>query len=198
MTPAIPPVDKDATGRRNRWLLLAIAGIFLGSFAVAGLLRFSGWRPAAMKNHGELLQPPGDLRSVVPRLVEGGDYAWDPAARLWRIVLAPSGECGAPCVSLARDLDTVWRLFGRNADHVHILWIGTPPAAAPRNAAWRVVEDDPALRAGLPRVDGAPGEQAGGVPVYVVDPNGFVVLRYAPGFDPGHLRQDMARLLKLK
>jgi hypothetical protein len=36
------------------------------------------------------------------------------------------------------------------------------------------------------------------VPVYVVDPNGFVILRYAPGFDAGHLRQDMARLLKLK
>ncbi len=54
-----------------------------------------------------------------------------------------------------------------------------------------------ALRAALPRVDGAPGERVG-VPVYVVDPNGFVILRYAPGFDPGHLRQDMARLLKLR
>ena len=37
-----------------------------------------------------------------------------------------------------------------------------------------------------------------GTPVYVVDPHGFVVLRYAPGFDPGGLRMDVARLLKLK
>mgnify|MGYP000885191727 CR=1 FL=1 len=28
-----------------------------------------------------------------------------------------------------------------------------------------------------------------GVPVYVVDPNGFVILRYAPGFDPGGWRR---------
>jgi hypothetical protein len=31
----------------------------------------------------------------------------------------------------------------------------------------------------------------------VVDPNGFVVLRYAPGFDLGDLRTDLSRLLKL-
>ncbi len=184
--------------RRNRWLLLVIAAIFLGSFAVAGLLRFSGWRPAAMQNHGELLQPPGDLRHVVPQLADGGEYRWHPAERVWRILLAPPADCGAPCAALARDLDTVWQLFGRNADHVHILWIGTPPEDAPRNPAWRVLRPDPALRAGLPRAQAAPGEDPRGVPVYVVDPNGFVILRYAPGFDPGHLRADMARLLKLK
>ena len=38
----------------------------------------------------------------------------------------------------------------------------------------------------------------GGVPVYVIDPNGFVILRYAPGFDPAGLRTDVAKLLKLK
>jgi glutathione peroxidase-family protein len=36
-----------------------------------------------------------------------------------------------------------------------------------------------------------------GVPVYVIDPNGFVVMRFAPGFDPADLRADVAKLLKL-
>ena len=36
-----------------------------------------------------------------------------------------------------------------------------------------------------------------GIPVYVIDPNGFVVLRYAPGFDTAGLRADLAKLLKL-
>ena len=56
-----------------------------------------------------------------------------------------------------------------------------------------MLKDDAALRAALPRLN-----DPAGIPVYVVDPNGFVVLRYAPGFDPSHLRQDMSRLLKLK
>lgn len=190
-----PPRTPDALAlrTRNRRMLAIIVVLFLGSFAVAGALRFSGWRPAQMKNHGELLQPYGDLRKVQARLGDGGAYPWNPQARLWRIAVAPPADCGARCVALSRELDTVWRLFGRNADHVHLLWIGAPPSGAVRNAATRVLRDDTALRAGLPRVD-----DAAGVPVYVIDPNGFVVMRFAPGFDPADLRTDVARLLKLR
>lgn len=180
---------------RNRGLLLLIVAVFFGSAIVAGALRFSGWRPAGMKNHGELLQPPGDLRPVVPRLAGGGEYAWNPAERTWRIVVAPPSDCTDACVALSHDLDKVWRLFGHNADHVNILWVGEPPEGALRNRVWNVVEPAPELSAQLPRVEEG-GPQ--GAPVYVVDPNGFVILRYAPGFDPGHLRTDVARLLKLK
>ncbi|WP_149196398.1 hypothetical protein [Luteimonas suaedae] len=183
----------DRQRNRNRGLLILIVVIFLGSAVVAGVLRFSGWRPEGTRNHGELLQPPGDLREVVPRLRDGDPYHWQPIERQWRIALAPPADCGEPCVTLSTQLDTVWQLFGREADRVHILWIGELPEAAVRNAALRELAPDPALRAGLPRVD-----DPAGVPVYVIDPNGFVILRYAPGFDPGHLRTDMARLLKLK
>ena len=41
-------------------------------------------------------------------------------------------------------------------------------------------------------------DAAGGMPVYVVDPNGFVVLRYAPDTDLAGLRTDLVRLLKLQ
>lgn len=178
---------------RNRLGLIAIFMIFFGAFAIAGILRFSGWRPAGMKNHGELLQPPGDLRALPPTLADGSDYAWDPARRMWRIAIAPPAGCAEACVTLSQQIDTVWRLFGRNSDHIEVLWLGEPPTGATRGYELRVVKDDPALRAALPR-----SNDPAGVPVYVIDPNGFVVLRYAPGFDPSHLRQDMSRLLKLK
>jgi len=77
-----------------------------------------------------------------------------------------------------------------------VLWIGTPPASVPRGGALRVLAPSDALRAGLPRLQPGPGE-ANGVPVYVIDPNGFVILRYAPGFDPSGLRADLSKLLKL-
>jgi len=196
MTDPMPPAVSVRERNRNRALLVLILVAFFGSALVAGILRFSGWRPEGLKNHGELLQPPADLREARPRLAGGGgQYEWKPAERTWRILVAPPADCTAACVALSHDLDKVWRLFGHNADHVHILWVGEPPEGALRNRVWNVLEPMPELAAQLPGLDaGGPG----GAPVYVVDPNGFVILRYAPGFDPGHLRTDMARLLKLK
>ncbi|UHQ23710.1 hypothetical protein LVB77_03060 [Lysobacter sp. 5GHs7-4] len=187
-----PSPDDTAKRNRNRAMLLAIFALFFGSMLIAGALRFSGWRPHGMKNHGELLQPPGDLREVTPRLADGKAYEWRPAERRWRIALAPPAGCAAECVKLAKELDTVWQLFGKDADSVDLLWIGQPPAGAPHPAALRVLQPTPQLRAGLPRADDPKG-----VPVYVIDPNGFVILRYAPGFDPAGLRSDLSKLLKL-
>ena len=192
-----PTPDPDAR-KRNRTMLIALFVMFFGSMLIAGLLRFSGWQPEGMKNKGELLQPPADLRDGTPRTTDGSDYRWQPEARLWRIVVAPPAGCADECERLARDIDKVWQLFGKDADRVHVLWlcptstVCTPPAGAPSAAALRVVQADPALRTALPGVD-----DPRGVPVYVIDPNGFVILRYPPGFDLGGLRTDLARLLKL-
>lgn len=203
MTSPVPPTETEAVPasgdgsirarNRNRIALLVVFALFFGGFLIAGALRFSGWRPDGMKNNGELLEPPADLRGLTPQLVEGGEYRWNPAERTWRIVVPATADCGAACGRLAADIELVRELFTKDADRVHLLWIGDYPADAPRTPALRLLQDAPALREALPRsVDPA------GVPVYVVDPNGFVVLRYAPGFDPGHLRTDLSRLLKLK
>jgi len=179
---------------RNRLLLILIFVIFLGSAGVAVLLRLSGWQPSGMGNHGQLLSPPVDLRQVVPELADGtGGYAWQPTEKIWRIVLAPPANCGVLCVLLSAELDKVWQLMGRQADHVHILWIGEVPDGVVRNTAWQVLAESPTLRAGLPGVD-----DPAGVPVYIIDPNGFVMMRYAPGVDSGYLREDLVKLLKLR
>lgn len=191
------PFD-PALRRRNRLLLLGLAALFFGTLIVAGALRFAGWRPAQLKVNGELLAEPGDLRRVQPQLVEGGTYDWNPVARTWRVALAPPAGCTDDCARLLRDIDKVWQLMGKDADRVDVLWVCpdaacTLPAGVPRPASLRRVSTNAALRAGLPRND-----VASGVPLYVIDPNGFVILHYAPGSDPGGLRTDLAKLLKLK
>ncbi len=187
-----PSQSDPAKVRRGRWILVLIFLLFFGSIFGAGVLRFSGWQPQGSKVHGEMLKPAIDARAVVPRLADGGDYAWQPTERLWRIVVAPPADCTNECQQLARDLDTVWQLFGNKADHVEILWIGTLAPDAPATPSRRLLQSTPELLAALPRVD-----DPAGVPVYVIDPNGFVILRYAPGTDPGFIRADVSKLLKL-
>lgn len=191
----------DTVRRRNRFLLVALFLLFFGGMLLAGLLRFSGWRPEGTKNKGEMLQPYGDLRQHVPMLADGGAYRWKDSPRTWRIVATPRDCDGAradECARLLAQLDTVWQLMGKDADRVHVLWAAAAPAggnAMPREV--RVVRADDVLLAALPRRDATAGEGGHGDAVWLVDPNGFVILRYAPGFDPGDLRSDLARLLKI-
>ena len=147
-----PPSAADAIRRRNRRMLLALFLLFFGGMLLAGVLRFSGWRPEGSKNRGEMLQPYGDLRGYVPTLARGDAYRWNDEPRIWRIAAIPRDCDGAradPCTRLLADLDKVWRLMGKDADRVHILWArcaccapttacargwcaGTTPAVMPR------------------------------------------------------------------
>lgn len=181
--------------RRNRGMLVALFVLFFGGMLVAGLLRFTGWRPEGVKNKGEMLQPYGDLRAYAPTLAGGGTYRWKDDARTWRIVAMPrdcDGARSAECARLLAEFDKVWRLMTKDADRVHVLWAGALPPGVVVPDEVRVVRVDDGLRAGLPRWNDAAGDAA-----WLVDPNGFVVLRYAPGFDPGDLRADLAKLLKI-
>jgi len=187
-----PPVD-PVLRARNRRMLVVIAIAFLGTFFAAGVLRFSGWRPAGLKSKGELLQPAADLHARGLVLADGQPYPWEPIARKWRIVVVPPAQCAQACDTLARQLDTVWQIQGKDASRVDVLWLGAVPAAAPATSHQRALRNDEGVHAALPRS----GTEAGPV-TYVMDPNGFAVLRYAPGFDPGDLRTDLSRLLKLQ
>ena len=178
--------------RRGRWILVGLFALFFGTVGAAGVLRFSGWQPPGSKVHGQMLSPALDARAIQPTLEDGSPYPWNPTARTWRIVVVAPQDCGERCVTLADDLDKVWRLFSHNADRVHILWLGPLPPQARAMPALRLVRDDDGLREMLPAV-----YDPTGIPVYVIDPNGFIILRYAPGTDPGSIRADVSKLLKL-
>lgn len=198
--PENPAVDAERMRKRNRGLLLLVFALFFGTMIVAGALRFSGWQPAGMRNKGELLKPPVDLRTQAPRLATGDAYAWNPGQRQWRILVVPPAACGRACDAVARDLDIVWRMAGQNADHVDVLWLCaeagcTVPSPLREDRMLRVLAPDEALRATLPGAGPATG--VAGAPVYIIDPNGFVILRYAPGTDLMGLREDLSKLLKL-
>ena len=178
--------------RRGRLQLLLLLAVFLVPIMLALLLNAGGWVPAPDRQHGELLQPPLDLRGETLALAGGGTYAWRPEARLWRVVVLPPRACDADCRRVATDVDKVWRLLGHNADRVDVLWAGPWPDGVQRPDTLRELAPGPALRDRL-----VPAGSAG-TGVHVVDPNGFVVLRYPAGFDAAGLHADLKRLVKLK
>ncbi|PJK14177.1 hypothetical protein CO613_07270 [Lysobacteraceae bacterium NML07-0707] len=192
MNDALPPAASIAH-RRNRNILLLIAMMVFGSFLAAGVLRFSGWQPAGMKNRGEMLKPPGDLRQLEPQLADGRRYQWQPLRRQWRILVVAPANCTSECRQLAENLEKVWQLSGRDANRVELLWLGGLPTGLASDSRLQALQESAAIRAALP------GAEAATAPMtYIVDPNGFAILRYPPGHDPGDLRYDLMKLLKLR
>jgi len=176
---------------RSRLTLLLIAALFLSSFGIAAFLRFTGWTPGQGRNYGELLQPPRDLTGEQLHLADGRPYPWAPEKNVWRIVVVPADDCTDACSRMLDSLHRVWQMQGRNADHIDVLWFGALPAEGPRFRRLLAMQPSPALSAALP--DSA---RADAVPVYLIDPSGFLALHYRAGFDPTGLKKDLGKLVK--
>jgi hypothetical protein len=176
---------------RSRLMLVVLAALFAAPLLGAIVLHASGWQPASTRNHGELLRPAVDASDVALLRADGTRYDWEPAARRWRVAVVPPAGCEKECSALIAGLDKVWQLQGRRADRLDVLWFGPVPADTKPFRRFAPMQRSDALAARLPGLtpEGAPG-------AYLIDPAGFVALRYAPGFDVAHLRADVAQLLK--
>lgn len=183
--------DQPNSQLRSRLTLLLIAAIFLSSFFIAAFLRFSGWTPDQGKNYGELLQPPKDLSALTLVRADGQAYPWAPEKNLWRIVVVPDKNCTSTCATLLDALHRVWQNQGRRADRIDVLWFGDLPAEVPRFRRLIPMRPDSALSAALPEA-----ASADALPVYLIDPSGFLALHYRAGFEPTGLRKDLGKLVK--
>lgn len=177
---------------RSRLALIGIVALFLAPFLVAVWLRFSGWQPQHTRNFGTLIQPPLELQSIALTRADGSAYAYEPLERIWQVVVLPPPDCGKPCLRLADALYRVWMGEGRKADKVRILWFGPLPAEVAAFPALIAMQESPALRAALPGMQPTPE----GLPVFLIDPKGFGVMHYPPGFEPRGLLKDLGRLIK--
>jgi len=191
MSTPSPASNTSVSKTRSRLTLLLIAVMFLSSFGLAAFLRFSGWEPARSKNFGELLQPPRDLSAQHFLRADGLPYDWHPEANTWRIVVVPTADCTQACVAMIDMLHRVWETEGRQADRVDVLWFGAVPAGAPTFRRFVPMQPNTALSAALPE---AASRDA--LPVYLIDPSGFLVMHYRAGFAPGDLRKDLGKLIK--
>lgn len=184
--------DTPAPSRtRSRLQLLLVAAFFLGSFGIAASLFFGGWKPSQTRNIGEMLDPYPDLRGIELARADGSAWQWQPAERNWHVVFVAPQGCGEPCAAMYDALHRVWLSEGRHAERLKVLWFGEVPPDAATFSGLVPMQASPALAAALP--DAA---SAQALPAYLADPNGYLVLRYAPGFNPASLRKDLGRVLK--
>jgi cytochrome oxidase Cu insertion factor (SCO1/SenC/PrrC family) len=133
---------------------------------------------------------------VVARTIDGEPYRVVDTRGRWLLVRVGSGRCDEACVKQLFFLRQVRLMQGREMDRVHRLWLLSDPVKPERSlveayAGMVVLQEAPTL---LGAFSGA-GDPAGSI--YVVDPEGRVMLRFPPGADPMKAAKDLARLLKV-
>ena len=176
---------------KSRLTLLLVVAMFMSSFFAAAFLRFTGWQPAHTRNVGELLQPPIDFSARTLRRADGTAYPWSPEQNRWRLLVVPAPGCAQECVRVLDELHRLWLTQGRKADRIDVLWVGALPGKGTRFRRLVEIRPEPALVAKLPDLG-----SASAVPVYLVDPGGFVAVHYPAGFDPAGVKKDLSKLVK--
>lgn len=173
--------------RRPRLTLLLIAVAFLAPFITAAVLRFGGWQPTQTRNFGELLQPPLSMQAVQATRAAGGEpWTFENTEHEWTLLVQLPADCAAECRASLDVLPNVHKAMARHAPRLHPFLLDAGPQQGPFPAMQLAGELPEPLKQ-------RPERQ---VQVWLVDPHGYLVLRYAEGFDPSGLRKDLSRLIK--
>lgn len=192
----MPPIDRR-TRRGRRSLLLLLAAFFV-PMGIAWILFFTGWRPAATSNHGDLLDTPVQLETpAMERLAGPGDTDGPPELRgKWTMLMTLQGACDADCEQRLRETRQVRRALAQNSDRaqrVLVLGEGTQPpddGLLQRHGDLHVVRTQGTDWTRPPRTD-AP------VALSLVDSRGYQMMYYGEPFDASGMLDDLRHLLRL-
>jgi cytochrome oxidase Cu insertion factor (SCO1/SenC/PrrC family) len=184
---------------RARTLLLVTFLVFFLPIMGAWLLNVFApdWRPFGTVNHGTLVQP---VRPVSASGLEDGHGRKIDAGYLsgrWTVVHVLGGPCGKNCLEALARTRQVHQALGDDMNRVQRLLVAGNPANAPGI--------DPPPEFAFAVADSAwlsafSFSEAGADPVpgiYLVDPQGYLMMRYPADVDQRGLLADLERLLKI-
>jgi cytochrome oxidase Cu insertion factor (SCO1/SenC/PrrC family) len=194
-----PATTTASPGRRGLWPLWLMVAIFALPAVAAWIFYLNpGLLPATRVNRGELVEPvrpwPAALALTRP---DGSAFDATAFGDRWTLVVPSRAPCGAACERRLIDLRQIRLALGESRYVVERLavLVGDAPAALGEPLAGTQV-----ARAGAgqdPQVQALFGPDPDiWDRIYVVDPFGNLMMRYAADAPPKDVLKDMERLLK--
>lgn len=159
-----------------------IAAVCAAPFALASAVYWLGWGTGSAGNYGELVEP--RLVSAPPLEALRGK---------WVLVTFDAARCDTQCERKLFLVRQVRKAQGADQERIERLWVITDRGqpSAPLIAATEGSRMAPASPSLLAQFPGKPQEH-----VYLVDPNGNLMMRFPPDPDPSKVIKDLQRLLK--
>lgn len=188
----------DEATRKNRRTILLLFLVFVAPLAASWLLYLNTDRLGLpTTNQGEFVKPPRALiYANLPLPLTGGSLASDYLSNhRWTLVYVGSPDCGADCEQALNVTRQTRLALGEQVDRVQRLYLVDGKPAKPG-----ILEQDTALTVADASGEGVLLRQfdppaAADRSIYVVDPHGYLVMRYSLDADPKGLLKDLRHLL---
>ena len=177
---------------RKRVGLILIVLLFAAPIAAAYILNALGWRPAATRNYGTLVEPPQDLGAARFVLADGKALEWKDADWSWTLFALTGPDCAEKCLAKIDELRRARLTLNQNAYRVRVVVLDAsiaPDKLLPLKPVEAARDADSKLETLRPKT---PDE----VSAALADPHGLLILRYDAGYDANLLRKDLAKLIK--
>jgi hypothetical protein len=173
--------------------LLLLMALFAAPI-VASVLAYNFMPVAPTANYGELLLPPAPVTTQRFGTPAGMPFAFPELAGRWILVTSDSGQCGARCQEKLTVLRQLRLAVGRNASRVERVFVVDDAHVPSRE----LLEPWPGMHVALTPAGAQlpPGAANDRAHVYLVDPNGNVMLRWPWPGDARRMLKDLERLLK--
>ncbi|WP_322031933.1 cytochrome C oxidase subunit I [Paraburkholderia sp. J76] len=196
--PAATPA-KQAAKRRGRWTLLLIMLICGAPIAISYFTYYVIKPKGGTTSYGTLIEPQRPIPGAL--MVTGEDGREVPLASLkgrWLMISVNGGACNEACATKLYFMRQVRATQGPERERVVTVWLRTDDASVPANvqgayADTRMLRADPvAVAAWLPATETTQDTDH----IYLVDPNGNLMMRFPANPDPSKIKQDVTKLLK--
>ena len=185
--------------QRGRWMLLLIALVCGAPIAISYFTYYVIKPKGGTTSYGALIEPQRTIPSAL--MVTGDDGREVPLASLkgrWLMISVDASACGEPCVQKLYFMRQVRATQGEERERIINVWLRTDDATVPAvvKSAYpdtRMLRADPAsVAAWLPATDQTKDTDH----IYMVDPNGNLMMRFPAQPDPSKIKQDVTKLLK--
>ena len=185
-----------------RLVLPATFLIFFLPLLAAWILNIEapGWLPFGTVNHGQLIEPARLLSSARLRNLEGRPLDPGLLTGRWTLLHVQSGACTSSCEHALTSTRQVRRALGEDLPRVQRLLVQAKASAADLSPLQETHPDlQMAVARGgwleeLPSCDASSSNPGA---IFLVDPQGYLILRYPQEVEMGDLHADLERLLKI-
>ena len=195
------PERTPGSWNKGRWMLILLAAVCAAPVLASYFMYYVVKPTGGTTSYGALIEP---QRPIPEQLVvtdeQGKPMPLTALRGKWLMVTVNGGECNEQCVTRLFFMRQVRVLQGAERDRVVNVWLRTDDkpvssvirTAYPQPDTRMLVADPKAVAAWLPA--GADSQLTDHI--FLVDPNGNLMMRFPKNPEPEKIKADLAKLLK--